>query len=890
MRLRDYQIEAIVDTQAQWQAGVNNVCMVLPTGAGKTVTFASLIGQMDVPTMVIAHRQELVLQISETLAACGIYHHVIAPTTVTKFCASRHMQNYGRSYILSNAKVVVASVQTLIRRVDENRPLYARIKLWVGDESHHFLEDNQWGKAVALFPNAVGLGVTATPLRCDKRPLDGVFDALVVGPTMRDLITQGHLCDYRIFCPPISIDVNSVRVSKSSGEFVRADLVDATQHSTITGDVVQHYLRIAPGQRGITFAVDLDSAKQITAAFMQAGVPALFVSGDSNDRDRADATDAFRRGDVKQLVNVDLFGEGYDVPACSVVSMARPTQSYGLYCLDPDTEILTPDGWKRHDDVKTGDTMLAFDPVTENIEEVPTDAVVKRQLYHDETIVGVSAPHLDIRVSDKHRMLVKSYGKTAANWQFQEADKMMLRKGIYRIPVAGFGQFSGSKLSVSQLHMIGWYLSDGCVNKKTNSLQISQSSRKIMHLKHIRNAIIGCGFKHGEYVYVRKNVPDTHCDQVIFSVSKGKPRGRDKHLSGWGWSAIAPFLDKTIPTCFDTMTRDEFLTMLVALNLGDGSNDHSSLTWTKRSLTIACGDNELMANRIQAMCVVRGLRCHVSSVQYGNRGRWWNIHIKDKITSTLPGINIKDESVRVGKPYLRSRFENTGDDPAFVWCVSNRLGTLITRRRGRVAIMGNCQQFGRMMRPSSGKTHGIVIDHVGNVVRHGLPDQPRVWSLSVPEGAKRAAADPDAIPLAVCDNCMQPYLRIMSACPYCGAIPVPTNRSHPEFVDGDLMELDADVLAQMRGDIIDVENGKPSIPYGASDAIVGRQNKNWRELVEAQVELREGIAVWAGDRKYGQGMTDTQIHKLFWLQFGMTIPGAMALRRADAVKLIGKIT
>lgn len=200
---------------------------------------------------------------------------------------------------------------------------------------HHVLEDNKWGDACAMFPNARGLGVTATPVRTDGKGLgrhaDGLMDAMVVGPTMRELIERDYLTDYRIFAPPSDIDLSQVTTS-ASGDYSPPKLKAARRESHITGDVVEHYLRIARGKLGITFDTDLESATETAAAFRAAGVSAEVVSSKSHDEFRRSTIRKFRNREVLQLVNVDLFGEGFDLPAIEVVSMARPTQSYGLYC------------------------------------------------------------------------------------------------------------------------------------------------------------------------------------------------------------------------------------------------------------------------------------------------------------------------------------------------------------------------------------------------------------------------------------------------------------------------------------------------------------------------------------------------------------------------------
>lgn len=199
---------------------------------------------------------------------------------------------------------------------------------------HHLLAANKWGKATALFPNAKGLGVTATPIRADGRGLgrhaDGLMDVMVESPGMRDLIRLGFLTEYRIFAPPSDINLANVPIS-AGGDFSPEPLRAAVHKSHIVGDTVAHYLRIAPVKLGVTFAVDVESATELAAAYRQAGVPSEVVSAKTPASLRASILRRFARGEVKQLVNVDLFGEGFDLPAIEAVSMARPTQSFALY-------------------------------------------------------------------------------------------------------------------------------------------------------------------------------------------------------------------------------------------------------------------------------------------------------------------------------------------------------------------------------------------------------------------------------------------------------------------------------------------------------------------------------------------------------------------------------
>ena len=116
------------------------------------------------------------------------------------------------------------------------------------------------------------------------------------------------------------------------------------------------------------------------------------------------------------------------------------------------------------------------------------------------------------------------------------------------------------------------------------------------------------------------------------------------------------------------------------------------------------------------------------------------------------------------------------------------------------------QQFGRALRLLDGKSKAIIIDHVGNVARHGLPDAPREWSLDRRE--RRSSGKTDAIPVRTCLNpeCVSVYERYLNACPYCGTpIPPPAERSGPEQVDGDLFELDPETLEQLRKSVAKVD-------------------------------------------------------------------------------------
>jgi superfamily II DNA or RNA helicase len=361
--LRPYQSKLKNDVYSSWAAGARVVMAVAPTGAGKTVLFSDILEEHTGAACAIAHRQELVSQISLALARNGVRHRIIGQDKTIKACRKKHLRELGRHFIDPNSRVAVAGIDTLVN-IKPTDPEYAwvlQVTLWVGDEGHHFLKANKWGRGVAMFTNPTvrGLLVTATPIRADGKGLgsanDGLADVMVLAPTMRELINMGYLTDYRVFAPPSKLDLSNVPVGES-GEFVAAALSKATHDADMVGDVVDQYLKIAPGLLGITFAVDVQEATDIAARFREKGVRAEVVHAKTPDDLRADILARFERREVMQLVNVDLFGEGFDLPAIEVVSMARATNSFSLYAqqwgralrlmLDP--TVLK--GWDQYDD------------------------------------------------------------------------------------------------------------------------------------------------------------------------------------------------------------------------------------------------------------------------------------------------------------------------------------------------------------------------------------------------------------------------------------------------------------------------------------------------------------------------------------------------------------
>lgn len=333
--LLDFQADLQRRVLDAWAGGARNVMPVSATGTGKTVICSSILTHLDRPAVAIAHRGELTAQMSLALADNGVRHRIIGPDALRRDIIKQHIDQIGRDYTLARSDVAVAGVDTLLNH-DKADPWLQRVGAAMIDEGHHVLVDNKWGRAFSLFPNALGLFPTATPCRADGRGLgrhaDGLVDALIEGPPMREQIRRGFLLDYRIVGLPCPVDLSRVDIG-ASGEYVQKQLSDAVreQIGKITSDTVTQYLRWASGKQGVVFAVDLEESDAIARALVAAGVRAVALSGKSSAQYRADCLRRYRRGELDLIVNADLFGEGTDLPNVEVVIMARPTASWPLY-------------------------------------------------------------------------------------------------------------------------------------------------------------------------------------------------------------------------------------------------------------------------------------------------------------------------------------------------------------------------------------------------------------------------------------------------------------------------------------------------------------------------------------------------------------------------------
>jgi len=306
--LRQYQTEDLANVRGEFASGFKHVLYQLPTGGGKTVTSSHMIkGAEDRghPSLFTAHRREIIYQTEAKLVEAGIDYNMIMA---------------GEKPSITHT-VNLASIQTLIRRE------YPNAKFIIIDEAHH-APAVTYQKVIEQYPEAWILGLTATPCRTDGRGLGGVFERMVCGPSVRELIDLGFLVPPRIFTADIP-SLEDLRISMR--DYDQDDAEALLNTPKLVGDIVEHYLEIGEGRKFIAFTSRVAHSLSLTEAFLHAGVKVEHLDGTTPTEVRKGILARHKSGETTGICNCGVLTEGYDDPTIECVIIARPTKSFGLY-------------------------------------------------------------------------------------------------------------------------------------------------------------------------------------------------------------------------------------------------------------------------------------------------------------------------------------------------------------------------------------------------------------------------------------------------------------------------------------------------------------------------------------------------------------------------------
>lgn len=308
IQLRPYQISALNEVLLQFAKGVKNVCLVLPTGAGKTTVAAEIIKRSlakNKKILFLAHRQELIFQCQRRLMQFNIESDILL----------------GSKSTYTKKNIIVASVQTLNNRELEN------IDFIITDECHH-AASTSYKKIYSRYPTAYHLGLTATPHRTDKKGLLPIYQGLVQGVTIYELINQGFLVETECYANK-SAEMDSVKVVK--GDFDNKQMFDAFDKPVLYSAVLENYIKYANNKKCIIFCVNVEHSKNTVTTFQENGILAAHLDCETDDKDRQKILSDFAYGDLKVLCNVGILTEGYDMPEIECVILNRSTKSKSLF-------------------------------------------------------------------------------------------------------------------------------------------------------------------------------------------------------------------------------------------------------------------------------------------------------------------------------------------------------------------------------------------------------------------------------------------------------------------------------------------------------------------------------------------------------------------------------
>ncbi|MEQ9643224.1 MAG: DEAD/DEAH box helicase [Alphaproteobacteria bacterium] len=313
--LRDYQSDVILKAREVIAAGKCRVLIVAATGAGKTIVASDIIrtaNERDNGVLFLAHRRELIEQASQKLHATGIDHGIIKAGMPLRL----------------DQPTQVASVQTLWSRAYRGSAIEKPdAKLIVVDEAHR-ASARTYRRIIEDYPDAVVIGLTATPCRGDGRGLGDDFDAIVECPSVAGLIDTGFLVPTRVFAPTMP-DLSDVK--SRAGDYIADQLAKVMDTTKITGDIIEHWHKLAERRKTVVFASSVGHSVRIRDEFRRSGVMAEHIDGNTPEDERADILKRLSTGAVEVVCNCMVLTEGWDQPDVSCVVLARPTKHMGLY-------------------------------------------------------------------------------------------------------------------------------------------------------------------------------------------------------------------------------------------------------------------------------------------------------------------------------------------------------------------------------------------------------------------------------------------------------------------------------------------------------------------------------------------------------------------------------
>lgn len=743
---RDYQLQAIEAVFEELSAGTNRQLVVMATGLGKTFVSREIASQFN-HILFIAHREELIDQ------AYVVYDEQY-PLQVGII---------KEKTFEVDKKIVVASVQTLTNRLQLLKP--DEFDLVIIDELHHYMAPS-YLRVAHFFQPQLLIGLTATPHRLDGLSLHNVVDKIVFEYGIDKGVVNGWLCELDAFRIRTGSDLSKVK--RTGGDFAKKELSVAVDSPERNRLVAEKYVQYAGERQAIVFAVDVRHAINLCNEFRLLGINADYVVSDEDlTPERKQVISDFKAGRIQVLTN------------CMIL------------CLDLQTEILTLRGWLKHDEIRMTDGVANYQFDGTVFFEKPKE-IIRRNLYLHEKMVAVKTKQSDIRVTSTHRMIHKSNSK-CKEWIKSPADDLVSQRFCY--PSCGYSEpatiildqpyqltesqkkrnttanaynlrkingytyeesriearkrveekaiihiKSPNELSLDECRLIGFWLGDGSVahlKRQGVEYTLCQSKAYPNIVKYIDDLLFQLQID---------NIKRDKGDYFVWSLPRGTGTANQKRN---GIISIESYLNKQGTPLFWGLGKDQLLALIEGLWYADGN--HLKAEYVPETKLIGSTFYELLS-WIQALCVCRGIKAGIMKT---------NQHLKNEKYKELYVLTIGQgitQSIASSDINQRLHYDETTDVMnEKVWCVKTTSKNIITRRNGKVCIMGNTEGFDHcdigailMARPTQsltvymqaigrgtrlktqefmdahGKNNCIILDFVDNTGKHELIN---TWSL-----------------------------------------------------------------------------------------------------------------------------------------------------------------
>lgn len=957
-KLRDYQQKLFDDIHNAWSAGHRNVLAVLPTGGGKTLTFSSIVREHHGASCVIAHRQELVSQISVALARNGVRHRIIGPNKLIRMIVALQMVEVGVSYYDPQAPCAVAGVDTLVRRGEKLASWLPTVTLWIQDECFTGdtmittpkgkvrIDSIHTGDIVTAFDEVSGVFVDKRVTRTFKNKAHSY---------MFEVVTSSH---------------HMLKCTSGHPFYTRRGWVDAKDlnynDEVLLHDVPLHKLRYPDNRNHGRSAVSIQENGE---DLLQTSVR-LSASGQTSETtsDRVDERELFGMRWKNDCVRLETDNSEKEWSSVLQQNMLDSIQSA---CFIRDYESYQSEICKSADERKQSDERpSSTSKDVRNTQVDRSQAICPRweRSWSDETGANVNECFVDSRV----RTTIQSVDRSVC---FNPSVSETLQDRFSR---PGIDDSCGNRREQSLCDIetgTGQEERVGTVWVGLESITIHQSSSLDRFGDgHVYNIEV-----EDVHTYVANDVVVHNCHHVLRDNKWGKAAAMFPNAKGLGVTATPCRADgnglgRHAQGLMDVMVEGPTMRELIrrgylteyriicppsdlSEHMGGVKTSATTGDYNEHDIRDAVASSGLVAHDEGGSRVVGDI---VSTYKQRFMGMLSVVFVPGVAMAEEIAQQFRDEGISAV-----ALSANTPDD--------ERAAALRKMKRREIHVITNAalfsegtdipalevvqdayptqslgmfmQRFGRVLRLMEGKTHGIYCDHAANVKRHGLPDKPREWTLDARE--KRSSAGPnDAEATRVCmdhhkrdengklvkDNrgapiierygCYAVFERFKKACPYCDLeIPPPADRSGPEFVDGDLYELDEATLAAMRGEVARVD--APVVPPLTPEALQAEINR-YRKMLqkkhtlkrhelhlcklfgakyesdyeadrqahiaqkEAVTALREVMAEWGGYHR-AAGRDDGEIMRRFYVAYGVDWLSAQALSADAACELMMRV-